>query len=125
LETDYDFLNLFGDDEKAIHLEAGAYLFKKGDPAKAMYIVRTGAIQVHDGNIVFESILPGGLLGEMAIVDGEPRSAGARAQVASEVICVDQQRFLAMVELTPFFAVRIMRVLTRRLRQTNVRLSTA
>ena len=84
-----------------------------------MYIVKSGAIEVHDGDTVFETVLPGGLLGEMAIVDGEPRSAGARAKDQSEVIAIDQKRFLGMVERTPYFAIRIMRVLTRRLRHTN------
>lgn len=116
---EYDFLNLFGGDEETVALPAGASLFAKGDDAHTMYIVKSGALEVHDGATVFETILPGGLLGEMAIVDGAPRSAGARARVASEVIAIDQRRFLGMVERTPFFAIRIMRVLTRRLRHTN------
>ncbi len=119
MEADYDFLNLFSGDQDTIALAAGASLFKKGDPARTMYVVRSGALQVHDGDTVFETVGPGGLLGEMAIVDGAPRSAAARAEVASEVIPVDERRFLAMIERTPYFAVRVMRVLTRRLRHTN------
>jgi CRP/FNR family cyclic AMP-dependent transcriptional regulator len=123
LDSDFDFLNLFGGDEETIVLAAGASLFAKGDAAHTMFIVRNGAIDVHDGDMVLETVMPGGLLGEMAIVDGAPRSAGARAKLASEVIPVDQKRFLRMVERTPFFAIRIMRVLTRRLRQTNARIA--
>jgi CRP-like cAMP-binding protein len=123
LEPDFDFLNLFGGDEETIVLAAGAGLFAKGDAAHTMFIVRKGAIDVHDGDTVLETVMPGGLLGEMAIVDGAPRSAGARAKLASEVIPIDQKRFLAMVERTPYFAIRIMRVLTRRLRQTNARIA--
>ena len=116
---DYNFLNLFSSDEETVKLPAGGSLFRKGDAAHTMYIVKSGAIEVHDGDTVFETVLPGGLLGEMAIVDGEPRSAGARAKDTSEVIAIDQKRFLGMVERTPYFAIRIMRVLTRRLRHTN------
>ncbi len=123
MEPDYDFLNLFSGDQEAVTLAPGQSLFKKGEPAHTMYVVRSGAVQVHDGNTVFETVGPGGLLGEMAIVDGAPRSAGARAEIASEVIPVDERRFLSMVERTPYFAIRIMRVLTRRLRQTNARVS--
>ena len=119
LSADNDFLSLFGGDEEVIRLEDGAVLFSKGDPAPIMYVVRSGAVQVHDGGTVFETVQRGGLLGEMAIVDGGLRSAGARAHGATEVIAVDQRRFLGMVEKTPFFAIRIMRLLTRRLRQTN------
>ena len=116
---DYNFLNLFSSDEETVKLAPGGSLFRKGDAAHTMYIVKSGAIEVHDGDTVFETVLPGGLLGEMAIVDGEPRSAGARAKDQSEVIAIDQKRFLGMVERTPYFAIRIMRVLTRRLRHTN------
>jgi CRP-like cAMP-binding protein len=124
LGPDYDFLNLFAGDEDIVALESGASLFKKGDAARTMYVVRSGAVQVHDGGTVFETVLPGGVLGEMALVDGASRSASARADGASEVIQIDERRFLAMVERTPYFAIRIMRVLTRRLRQTNARVTT-
>lgn len=120
---DYDFLNLFGGDQEAVLLAAGGRLFSKGEAAHTMYVVRSGAIEVHDGDIVFETVGEGGLLGEMALVDGAPRSAGARAAVESEVIEIDERRFLAMIERTPYFAVRVMRVLTRRLRQTNARVT--
>ena len=123
MEPDYDFLNLFSGDQDTVTLAPGQSLFGKGEPANTMYIVRSGAIQVHDGNTVFETVRPGGLFGEMALVDGAPRSAAARAEVASEVIPVDERRFLAMVERTPYFAIRIMRVLTRRLRQTTARVA--
>ena len=119
MDTNYDFRNLFGADEETLDLAAGASLFAKGDPAHTMYIVKSGAIEVHDGATVFETVLPGGLLGEMALVDGAPRSAGARAGDASEVIAIDERRFLRMVEHTPYFAIHIMQVLTRRLRHTN------
>jgi CRP-like cAMP-binding protein len=74
VETDYDFLNLFGSNEATVALVSGTRLFAKGDPAHTMYIVRSCAIEVHDGDTVFEIVMPGGLLGEMAIVDGAPRS---------------------------------------------------
>jgi CRP-like cAMP-binding protein len=121
LEPEFDFLNLFGGDEGVVRLAAGEKLFAKGDSATTMFVVRTGALQVHDGNVVYETIGPGGILGEMAIVDGAPRSAGVRAEHESEVIAVDRARFLRMVERTPFFSIRIMQVLTRRLRNTNER----
>jgi len=46
-----------------------------------------------------------------------------RALTAAEVIAVDQKRFLFMVQQTPFFAVRLMRVITQRLRAMNARMT--
>jgi CRP/FNR family transcriptional regulator, cyclic AMP receptor protein len=58
----------------------------------------------------------------MALVDGSPRSASVTALKPSEVIAVDQKRFLYMVQQTPFFAIRVMRVITQRLRAMNARI---
>src|SRR5476651_2534115 len=98
MEPDYDFLKLFNDDEDTLALGLGVTLFNKGDPAHSiMYVVRSGAVQICDGNVVLETVQPGGLVGETALVDGATRSASARAEVASEVIVVDERRFYAMV----------------------------
>ena len=57
----------------------------------------------------------------MALIDGGPRSAAVRASVASEVVPIDERRFLFMVQQTPFFALRVMRVMSARLRSMNAR----
>ena len=53
------------------------------------------------------------------MVDGSPRSATVRAIKPSVVIPIDERRFLFMVQQTPFFALRLMRVMTARLRAMN------
>jgi CRP/FNR family cyclic AMP-dependent transcriptional regulator len=58
---------------------------------------------------------------EMALIDAGPRSATVRAIRQSIVIPIDERRFLFMVQHTPFFALRVMRVLTARLRAMNER----
>jgi CRP-like cAMP-binding protein len=60
----------------------------------------------------------------MALVDGGPRSATVRATTTTEVIPVDERRFLFMVQETPFFAIRVMRLMTARLRTMNERSTT-
>lgn len=123
MKGEYNFLNLFGQEPASVSLAPGGMLFSKGDPADAMFVVKTGEVEIFDGDTVYETIAAGGILGEMALVDGAPRSAGVRATTASEIIRVDERRFLKMVEQTPFFAIRVMRVMTQRLRKANDRLS--
>lgn len=106
-----------------ISLEAGQVLFKKGDLGHEIYIVRSGELQILDGNQVFETVGPGGIVGEMALIDGGPRSATARASCASEVNPLDERRFLFMVQQTPHFALRVMRVMSARLRAMNARVT--
>jgi CRP/FNR family cyclic AMP-dependent transcriptional regulator len=115
-----NFLGSFRNGEE-MRLDAGQVLFKKGDVGHEIYVVRSGELQILDGNRVFETVGPGGIVGEMALVDGGPRSATVRANSASEVNPIDERRFLFMVRETPHFALRVMRVMSARLRAMNTR----
>jgi len=110
-----DFLGLFGKDPEGVTLAAGESLFEKGEPGHLMYVVKSGDLQIIDGNHVYETVSAGGNLGEMALIDAGPRSATVRAIRQSIVIPIDERRF------PPFFALRVMRVLTARLRAMNER----
>jgi len=123
MDDDLNFLGLFRHDAETKAVAAGEFLFRKGDPAQSMYVVKSGELQIGDGNAIFETVTPGGIIGEMALVDSAPRSASVKALQASEVIAIDQKRFLFMVQQTPFFAVRVMRVITQRLRAMNARIA--
>ena len=114
-----NYLRLFENRTNARKVEAGALLFAKGDEAREMFIVKTGELQIFDGDFVFETVGPGELLGEMAIVDGSPRSASVRALTAAEVFSLDRTQFLQIVEQTPLFSIRVMETISLRLRNTN------
>jgi CRP-like cAMP-binding protein len=60
-------------------------------------------------------------MGEMALIDSQPRSATAVALTDCSLAVIDEKRFLFMVHETPFFALDIMRILAERLRQMNAR----
>jgi CRP-like cAMP-binding protein len=120
-EMSEDFSGLFASETEVISLAPGEVLFEKGQPGHLMYVVKSGGLQILDGNYVYETVSAGGIFGEMALVDGSPRSATARAIELSTVIAIDERRFLFMVQQTPFFALRLMRVMTARLRAMNER----
>jgi CRP/FNR family transcriptional regulator len=100
-------------------IEPGALLFAKGEAATDMFIVRLGELQIFDGNFVFENVRPGELVGEMAIVDGSPRSASVRALERTEVFAMDREQFLSIIEEVPLFAIRVMQTLSTRIRNVN------
>src|SRR5262249_53413119 len=116
-----DFLALFSHATDVVTLSPGQVLFRKGDEGDQLYVIKSGEMTIGDGNHVFETLSAGGILGEMALVDEQPRSATARAVTQAEVIPIDQRRFLFLVQQTPFFAVRVMRVMCGRLRVMNER----
>jgi len=116
-----DFLGLFGKDTDVVTLAPGDVLFEKNEPGRVMYVVKSGEMQIIDGNYVYETVSAGGIIGEMELVDAGPRSATVRAVRQSVVIPLDERRFLFMVSQTPFFALRLMRVMSARLRAMNER----
>ena len=123
MSDDLNFLGLFRHDADIKSLAPGELLFRKGDPAQDMYVVKSGELQIGDGNAVYETVTPGGIIGEMALVDGAPRSASVKALQPCEVIAIDQKRFLFMIQQTPFFAIRVMCVISQRLRTMNERIA--
>lgn len=98
--------------------EQGEVIFSEGDKGDKMYVIRSGEIEVErDGKIV-ETLSAGGIFGEMALIDGSPRAATARAKTACEVAPISERSFLFLVHETPFFAISVMRALAERLRRS-------
>ncbi len=96
-----------------------AKIFVQDDPGTCMYVVRSGRVGILSGGAVLENIGPNGTFGEMALIDGAPRSATAIAREPTEVAVIDEKAFLYLVEKNPAFALDLLRRLTARLRRTT------
>jgi CRP/FNR family transcriptional regulator, cyclic AMP receptor protein len=116
------FLNLFSDKE-AMSFAAGEFVFKAGDPGETMYIINEGEVEILDGSgTILETAGPGSIVGELALIDDEPRSATVVAKTDCRLVAVDRRRFEYMVHETPFFGLAVMKVLADRLRKTSARI---
>jgi len=112
-------INVFRNATDTEPLESGAVLFRKGEPGDVMFAVAEGQIELSvDGHVV-EDVGPGGILGELALIDASPRSATAIAVAPSRVVRVDQAHFRYLVQEHPTFALQVMRVLAERIRRAN------
>lgn len=98
---------------------AGEKVFLEDEPGRAMYIVRSGRVDIITYGTVLENVGPGGIFGEMALIDDGPRSAAAIASVDTEVAAIDKAAFLELVRRQPEFALAVMRLLAVRLRRMN------
>ncbi|MGC1712645.1 MAG: cyclic nucleotide-binding domain-containing protein [Methyloceanibacter sp.] len=99
--------------------KAGEVVFAEGDEGDKMYVIRSGEVEIlRDGHVV-ETLAPGGIFGEMALIDGSPRAATARAKTACDVAPITEKSFLFLVHETPFFAIAVMRTLAERLRRQH------
>lgn len=107
-------------------LPAGQTLFVKGDPGDALYGVRRGQIRVESGTATGERLTievfgPGDLFGEIAVLDGRPRTADAVVGEDVELFVLPRAEFLSHLERDPRLAIRIIELLCGRLRSTNER----
>lgn len=110
-------INLFRHAENAVDLEPGEIVFAQGEDGNVMYAVIDGVVEIEVDGRVIDRAEAGGIFGEMALVSGGQRSATARASTAARVAPVGEKQFLLMVEHTPHFALKVMRVMAERLRQ--------
>jgi CRP/FNR family cyclic AMP-dependent transcriptional regulator len=99
--------------------DAGTIIFDEGDPAGVMYAVVEGSVAIEVDGRVVETAGPGAIFGEMALVDHEPRSARAVAVTPCKLSCIDERRFMFLVQETPLFALQVMRVFAERLRRSS------
>jgi signal transduction histidine kinase len=99
-------------------------IFKEGDPGDGLYVVRSGRVQISavissGERHVFSSVLPGDVFGEMAVLDGLPRSAHASAEGESTVIFVPRNQFVELLKASPAMSLAMVQDFSRRLREFN------
>ena len=105
-------------------LVAKETLFQKGDPGNQLYGVLSGRLkamaQGRDGKeLVFAVMGPGDVIGEIAVIDSEPRSATVVALEKSELLCLDRRDLLPFLEDHPRAAIAFSTVLAKRVRRLS------
>jgi CRP-like cAMP-binding protein len=116
-ETAFDFDLLVRGGFPLRRFAADEKIFVQDDDGACMYVVRSGKVGITAGGAVLENVGPNGTFGEMALIDGSPRSATAIAREPTEVAVIDEKAFLYLVEKNPAFALDLLRRLTVRLRR--------
>lgn len=113
-----------------VKFDAGAVLFKIGDPGASMYVLRSGEVEVFTKTktgeeVVLERSGPGDFFGEISLLDEGPRTASARATTACEAIEIDRGDLDELFKLKPAAAMDLLAATGRRLRQTQTLLRNA
>jgi CRP/FNR family transcriptional regulator len=103
-------------------------VFHEGDAGDACYIVRTGSARVTrehpDGRaITLANLGPGAIFGELAMLDGESRSASVEATEDTELLALPATDMRALIRENPGLAEKLVVALTRRLREANERIA--
>jgi CRP/FNR family cyclic AMP-dependent transcriptional regulator len=102
----------------------GATIFIKGDPGTSLFAVCSGTVRIGvpspDGrDAVFNLVKPGEIFGEIALLDGRPRTADATAMTDCELMVIDRRDFVGLLQSQPEIALKLIEVLCARLRHTS------
>jgi len=119
MKHDTSFGVLTGSAVETISFKAGDVIFREGDNALDLFVIKSGQVRIQIGNRTVAELAPDTIFGEMALIDDEPRSATAIAATDVELVSVSEKQFLFLVSQTPYFALKVMRILAQRLRTTN------
>jgi CRP/FNR family transcriptional regulator, cyclic AMP receptor protein len=103
--------------------DEGAIIFMRGDPGDSLCGVVSGRVRISvsrpGGKEIFLNVMsPGETFGEIALLDGEPRTATATAIVRTELFIVPREQFLRLLEGEPQLAAHLIQLLCRRVRWT-------
>jgi CRP/FNR family cyclic AMP-dependent transcriptional regulator len=114
-------LDLFRNTRDFESHSAGHIVFRAGDPGDTMYVVKEGEVEIIINDKVIETIGPGGIVGEMALIDTRPRSATVVAKTDCQLVPINEKRFTFLIQQTPYFSLQVMRVLVERVRKMDAR----
>jgi len=102
----------------------GAMIFAKGDPGTGLMAVLWGSVKISvptsDGHeAVLNIINPGQIFGEIALLDGRPRTADAVAMSDCELMVIDRRDFIPFLRREPDVALKFIEILCARIRRTS------
>jgi CRP-like cAMP-binding protein len=115
-------IHLFDKDQESERFSAGQTVFKAGDSGEHMFAVLEGEVDIIIHGKTVETVGPGGVFGEMALVEERPRIAAAVVRTNARLVSIDRKRFMNVVQHNPFFALQLMTVMAGRLRRMDEKL---
>jgi CRP/FNR family transcriptional regulator, cyclic AMP receptor protein len=105
-------------------VKRGTMILARGDSGTAMFAIVSGTVKIsapsaEGKGAVFNLISEGAIFGEIAVLDGLPRTADATALTDCELMVIERRDFISLIHERAEFAVKLIEVLCRRLRHTT------
>ena len=106
-------------------LDPNEYLFHKGDKGDSLFVINAGLVKVvtedaQGSEVVLNQVGTGEIIGEMALLDNEPRSAGVVALNDTEVLELKRDDFMKVLKQQPDLALSVIRNFSARLRYNTI-----
>ena len=99
-------------------------IFTRGDPGTSLFAVCSGTVKINAPSpagrgAIFNLISDGAIFGEIALLDGLPRTADATAMTDCELMVIERRDFVPLLREQPEIAIKLIEMLCARLRQTT------
>jgi CRP-like cAMP-binding protein len=101
----------------------GQIIVTQGTPGQAFYMITSGRVSIERDGVSLGMFGIGDFFGEMSLLDSAPRSATIRAVEQTTCLMLSSWDFRALIERAPSIAIKLLEVLSRRLRVANERLA--
>lgn len=122
-------LKLLAFTSKLMEYQDGEILFKEGDPADCAYLIMSGQVEIYVGNSEEAEVIvtrgENDLIGEMAIISKQTRSASVRAKGKVTVLRIDDDVFLQLLSSDSEVALDVMKQLSNKLTEAHEQLQQA
>jgi len=110
-------------DQATVRYNRGQVIMVTGQAGALMYVVSEGRVAISIRGAVVERVGPGGVFGEMALVDQSPRAANAVAESDCALLAINRLVFLNLVKADPTFGISLLAAMAERLRNTAAALN--
>ena len=111
-----DLLEVFKDSEDLVDFPAGSLIAVEGAEGNHMYVVMSGEVTISINNQLLATALSGEIVGEMALINSNVRSATLTARTDCRLALIDQASFNSLLRHVPDFSLHVMKVLANRLK---------
>lgn len=105
---------------KECSVPAGESVFEQGEVGDSLFVVRTGVIEIQSDYMLIGAAYAYDIFGEMALIDGGPRSATAHCAADAQLLRLDRDAFHNVLRIDPGFAELLLRRMSQRIRHLNV-----
>ena len=114
-----ELLKDFANSLQITSFSEGTTIIKKGDHGDSMFVIASGKVKIHDGELVIAVTEAGNFFGEFSLLDAGPRSLSVTAIEDITVITITRELFYDLLQSHPEVAKKIIGTLIRRLRGQN------
>ena len=110
-----DLLETFKGSNDLVDFKAGTVIFKENSEGGHMYVVIKGEVYISLNGKALATAMPGEIVGEMALISSDIRSATVTAKTDCQLAVIDQSSFESLVRHVPEFSLHVMNVLVERI----------